>query len=309
MEPIIVNAANMFIYSLTGIGLRGTTHQATLARRAARALKQEVAQNDIFFSKKLKHALGLHRYDRGKKNSIIYINYKLRNNLLGISLMLAHEAVHTQTSQHEIDEELNARRVAILYFQDLTRLQWTFPAHDGSSMKSERLQRGFPVDKELTMSIQESCDDHHQLIDLVLQHPDYQEYIDTAWVRKSLQREWWGGLVNRWPSTRGFYVKLFAEESQKNASNTTLKMDNALAIKNILESLFKELQLAPNELAQSEKSWVIAFGKSVGGEQGMRNVRSALEPLLGDQKMKRELEALNRRLVFPILEPAGPPKL
>jgi hypothetical protein len=216
---------------------------------------------------------------------------------------LAHEAVHDQTSQHEIDEELNARRVAILYFQDLTRLQWPFPAHDGSVMKSVRLQRGFPVDKELGMSAQESCDDHGQLIDLVLKHPDYQKYIDAAWVRESLQREWWGGLMNRWPSTRGFYVKLLAEESQKNASNTALKMDNALVIKNILESLFKELQLAPNELAQSEKNWTIAFVNSVGGEQNLRIMRSALEPLLGDQKMKRELEALNLKHAFPILKP------
>jgi hypothetical protein len=72
MESIIVNAANMFIYSLTGIGLRGTTYQATLARRAVRALKQEVAQNDIFFSKLLKNNPGLHR--NYGENSVIYLN-------------------------------------------------------------------------------------------------------------------------------------------------------------------------------------------------------------------------------------------
>ncbi len=91
--------------------------------------------------------------------------------------------------------------------------------------RSIQLKRKSPADKVLNMSLQESCEKQRQLIDFLF-YADYGELIDTEWVRRNLDN--WGGLTNRWPEVRGFYVRALANRGL---------LGNVRGIKCVLESL------------------------------------------------------------------------
>jgi hypothetical protein len=294
MNTVIWNAVSMFISSPTGRGLRGTAYQASLAKRAAAGLRREIREGDIRFCKWLK-PLGQAR-QFADKDIIIFLNPSLRCDLAGASLMLVHEAVHHRAgNKDELTEELNCRRISVLYFQDLVRMRWKYNRRNRQTALSVPLLRGDRVDGHLQMSLQESFEAKNQLVDFVLagegrSDSDYKQSIDAGWVKQNM--DWWGGLANRWPGTRGFYVKLLARQGQQ----------NALLIKRILESLFEPFHPADGYTKfhgagsdSQEQQW-ISFGYRLGGSTGWQQVRSALAPLLNDPRQRAELERLDERL-------------
>lgn len=235
MDSTIWNAASMFIASPTGRSQRGTGHQRSLAKRVVQALKHEIHEGDIKFSNNVPHnALGNARLTESSGNIVITLKSSLKNDMAATSLMLVHEALHHHTiDHHPITEELDARRLSILYFQDLIRTSWMYKTKDGKMTSSIKLQRKSSTDKKLNMSLQESCDKHKQLIDFVF-YADYGRLVDTEWVRRNL--DYWGGLENRWPEIRGFYVRALAKRGT---------IGDARGIKRVLESLLKSHHPAP----------------------------------------------------------------
>ncbi len=125
MDSTIWNAVSMFIASPAGRSQRGTVHQRSLAKRVVQALKHEIHQDDIKYSdnmpnKRLGNVILFEKSD----NIIITLKSSLKNDMAATSLLLVHEALHID--HHSITEELDARRLTILYFQNLINTSWLY---------------------------------------------------------------------------------------------------------------------------------------------------------------------------------------
>jgi hypothetical protein len=299
METIIWNAVSMYISSPTGRGQRGTGYQVTLARRAAAGLRREIVEGDLRFCKWLT-GLGVSR-QLSDNDIIIFLNPSLRCDLPGASLMLVHEAVHHRTDNaDQLTEELNTRRISVLYFQDLVGAPWRYKRRDGATAFSPRLHRGGAVDNKLQLSIQESCEAGNQLVDFVLAgegKDGYRHLINANWVKTNV--DWWGGLTNRWPDTRGLYVNLLAAQGPQNAQ----------VIKRILESVlepftptagYTKFKSRSSADPDDERQRLIAFRYEAGKSDGWSKVKAALQPLLVDSRQKQELESIDERLGRPM---------
>jgi hypothetical protein len=114
-----------------------------------------------------------------------------------------------------------------------------------------------------------------QLVDYVLLIPYYtqKDYIDAKWIIDHLQL--WGGLKNRWPSTKGLYIRILA--NKKDCDYSPFDPYYSEAILKIMESV------------EQQKDWTEMLDKALDKTGGpddrattLRTLQIALDAL-GDR--------------------------
>lgn len=289
------DAASMLLASPVAQGKTLRPGYVKIARNAARALKREMGEGDVYYGNE-NSTLVRKGCNQQRCDYLISIDYKLSSSLPCTSIRLLHESAHLAWDGHTVDEELHCRRLEIAYFQNLLRTRWQFKTRSGQQEWSTRVRRGDAVDKSLQLTDMEQFDESHQLVDYVLRAPSYHESIDDAWIRNS--QHYWGGLTNRWPETRGLYVRKLAARGG---------MANARMTKAIVESLTRLGQFRPPpnyaspgyQMSQDGlSSFAILAAGGLGRQaaEGWRVVRKALRPLLVNEQEKAELRRIESDL-------------
>ena len=139
-----------------------------------------------------------------------YINSLPENQRLGaVSLELVHEAVHSVSNWRYLNEEVLARRLQILYYRELTRQgvldETTDPRHrvDGRSSFGSIRTPSRAFDGRATGSTRISC--------WTTPSPARATTATRStpgWIEENITR--WGGLHNRWATTKGYFVRTLA---------------------------------------------------------------------------------------------------
>lgn len=136
--------------------------------------------------------------------------------LAGTSLNIVHEAVHlVRDISSYPEEETVCRTLQLLYFQDLqTGVRYTSRITN-QSHTAKLLPEG--------TFLPSLIGDYHfrlqkyrlgQLIDQVLSMQTYRDYLTADFIRRSMR--WWGGIRNRWLTTRGYYLRVLADDGPAN---------------------------------------------------------------------------------------------
>jgi hypothetical protein len=127
----------------------------------------------------------------------IKINERFRFNVPATSIILAHEGLHRVINDHSLDEEILSREVQDDYYQELTI---------GVVCGKLGTVRIVNIPKEFADLRSWRAKD--QLIDYVLSMNIYLQKLTSGWVRQNITK--FGGLRNRWATTRGNYIRLLA---------------------------------------------------------------------------------------------------
>jgi hypothetical protein len=146
------------------------------------------------------------------------INGLPENQRLGaVSLELVHEGAHAATKFSKpsqlLYDELAARKLQIYYFQELSGPgvfnEASDPPGPGKRTEIIRLPTSGAFDRFRRQSEELKKD---QLIDHLLEIDSYNnaDYISADWVLTSLHN--WGGVRNRWPNTKGVYIRWLASK-------------------------------------------------------------------------------------------------
>ena len=147
--------------------------------------------------------------------------------LAACSCIFVHEATHLVRRIVSIpEEEVLCRTIEQLYFRELK----VGCAHD-SRVTGTRLTAQYtssvPYFSEYTD--RDARFTNSELIDNVFTFTEYREDLESRATAAFIVRSfpWWGGLTNRWPSTRGYYLRSLAARAE----------DYSEPILQILESL------------------------------------------------------------------------
>lgn len=156
-------------------------------------------------------------WQQGRAGHDLRINTTYFNNLtpavrLGrLSLLLVHEATHATVNFSKLYDEMAARMLPILYWRELSGPgvfnEANDPPRPGQGSSIVRLAPG----SLLEFDEQDRALSRDQLIDDILAIRTYtrSSYITPQWIIDNLNN--WRGLRNRWPQTRGLYVRLLAQ--------------------------------------------------------------------------------------------------
>jgi hypothetical protein len=172
--------------------------------------------------------------------------------LAAVSLVLAHEAVHMVHDRNLVEEETICRTLQLLYFDDLLQGQ-TYTSVVTNRAHCARLTAAsgdlsFII---TTYQTQAQWRRRGQLVDHFLgKTRTYHRGVTADFVRRSI--DWWGGLQNRWLTTKGLYLRALALEPR----------DDSELILRILRSF------------QSAAEWQTA--RRMVGEDNMDSLRRAL---------------------------------
>jgi hypothetical protein len=109
-----------------------------------------------------------------------------------------------------------------------------------------------------------------QLVDFVVDIKTYRaaDYLNAQWVVDNLAN--WGGPRNRWPSTKGRYVKVLAK---------SLDPHYASRILDIMESV------------EHRADWDVMMAKA----GSLRTIQIALEDVAADRRLSPRVAGLQRR--------------
>jgi hypothetical protein len=165
-----------------------------------------------------------------------------KDRIPAISLTLVHEAVHAllnaKSGGARLESEVAARRLEIEYHDELSTSKGVFncfavtPAAQDDYTKVET-----PLRSVKTQSKWLAKD---QLADYVLGFDSYREYInDPEWIVKNI-RTIWGGINNRWATTKGLSIRALISDDRAQAdigSEKGVSADRQALILEIMESI------------------------------------------------------------------------
>lgn len=208
----IAEAIDLFRYS-------STVAANARARAVAQTLLDLYRRDEIGF-----HNLGRPRHHgeflAGRPGHDLQLNINFFNHLpeavrlARLSLLLVHEGTHSTVDfagrfDQWLYDEMAARMVPILYYQELSGPgvfnEHADPPRPGH-VRVVRLGPGsLPEFERQSRALRRG-----QLIDDILSISTYQtdDYITPPWIANNLAN--WGGLRNRWPETRGLYIRVLA---------------------------------------------------------------------------------------------------
>jgi hypothetical protein len=138
-----------------------------------------------------------------------------RRNVIITSLLLVHEALHHVLSSPYISEEVEARRLEILYYSELERPGVRFGAH--------LYQTGGDIVDPTTVARREHLR-NDQLVDSIIRIPTYGHSPDlnAEWVRSRFEA--WGGIANRWNHTKARYIQILLEDSSEENTDYLIRI-------------------------------------------------------------------------------------
>ena len=160
-------------------------------------------------------------------NSTTYATAAHQGRLAASSCNIVHEAVHLA---HQInsypEEEVLCRTIQLFYFRELTTGR-TYRSRVTGSQLTARYTPTTPFFQTYQNRLVRLAS--RDLIDNVFNIDGYRRDLETAPTAAFVARSfaWWNGLRNRWPSTRGYYLRSLASQSH----------DYAHKILEILESI------------------------------------------------------------------------
>lgn len=199
----IRDAITLFQYSKTAAMGRGPSVLATL---------QNLFKDDEvgFHAMRRKTLRG--QYLKGRDGYDLQVNPEFlmhlapRERLAALSLVLVHEATHATVDFRKLYDELAARLLPVAYYRELSGAgvynEAADPPVPGKPSGIIRIsQVSFPEFQAQSDALKKD-----QLIDYILDNDTYtdSDYIDEQWVFENLTN--WGGIGNRWPSTKALYI-------------------------------------------------------------------------------------------------------
>ena len=200
----------------------------------------------------------------------IYINrLPGATRVAGLSLLLVHEATHATVDFTKLYDEMAARMLPIQYYRELSGPgvfnEANDPPRPGTSSIVRLSPAGFPEFEEQSKALR-----REQLIDYVLAIRTYTRptYITPQWIADNLTH--WGGLRNRWPQTRGLYIRLLAQSA---------------------DIYFTRLILDVMESVERRTDWV----KMMDGAGSLRSIQIALDDLSARSQYAQRVVALEGR--------------
>lgn len=136
--------------------------------------------------------------------------------LAGTSLNIVHEAVHLVRDIGSYpEEETVCRTLQMLYFQDLQvgvryTSRITGQPHTAKLLPEGTFLPSLIADYIFRLRKYQLG----QLIDQVLSLETYRAWLTADFIRRSIR--WWGGIRNRWLTTRGYYLRVLADDGPAN---------------------------------------------------------------------------------------------
>ena len=139
-----------------------------------------------------------------------------KERLGSLSLLLVHEGVHAAVNFSDLYSEMAARILSIHYYRELAGPgvfnEADDPPQPGKQWGIIRIiPSNFPG-----LQAQSDALKRDQLLDYILSIKTDKgetyttpQYIDAQWIIDKLQ--FWGGLKNRWATTKGLYIRLLAK--------------------------------------------------------------------------------------------------
>ena len=188
----------------------------------ARKLQEYRDSGEIGFDPLSPATYGVSYQNRWGDN--VRVNSAYEGNVGATSLVLAHEGVHRITNTSSFDEEVACFEFQIMYYNELLAgVSYTSPATGTMAIAHTNASiLGAPSETDKARKWHMN----KQLVDFVLAKPIYQDKINAHWVKSHLTQ--WGGLKNRWATSRGVFVRALAANTD--TANGSLILD-------ILESI------------------------------------------------------------------------
>jgi hypothetical protein len=189
--------------------------------------------------------------------------------LASLSLLLVHEATHATVHFERLYDEMASRMLPILYYRELSGPgvfnEANDPPRPGTSSIVRLSSDDLPNFEEQSQALQRD-----QLVDLILSIRSYTRprYITPQWIVDNLNH--WRGLRNRWPATRGLYIRVLAQS-----------VDNYFtrAIIDIMESI------------DNRNDW----NTMMDAAGSLRSIQIALDDLSAQRQYGDRVVALERR--------------
>lgn len=242
----IYDAINLFKFSRVGQGNSHIPGDAEYQQRYRRLAQEIVAKlwrlwsaDEIGFFKLAQTRLGESARQTGPDIRVnnqlepamtvgTYTTAAEQGKLAACSAILVHEATHLVRHIASLPEEDTlCRTIQVLYFQELKQGRTYRSRVAGAQCTARYLQTTrWYGSQQRNLNRFNSKD----LVDYVLSIEVYRRDLETprtaAFIARSLS--WWGGLRNRWPSTKGYYLRSLASQTGR---------DYAPPILEILESI------------------------------------------------------------------------
>jgi hypothetical protein len=142
--------------------------------------------------------------------------------IASLSNVLVHEAAHLCMFLSSFEEEVRCRLLEMDYYSQLRHGIWL---DDGRSVRFVAYSIGDdPVRREYRYGYYLKG----QLIDVILNSGTYSDDLTEKWVRANIYE--WGGIANRWTTSKGHFIRVLAKRKDESGHNASL-------ILRILESI------------------------------------------------------------------------
>jgi hypothetical protein len=216
MSVDIYDAINAFAASETGKGRRGTAVQRRRAIAVLRKLWQLWGEDEIGFHD-LERLFGDSHEWRFWTDDIRLGISTTGGDVAAASVTLVHEALHLVEDMSYVDEELACRQLQLLYYPELLPPGTLF-----SNRRRRRVRAIITVGtgREQSLSDQSRFAARDQLVDYVINIRTYADSLEVDWVARHARD--WGGLSNRWGSTKGEFLRVLGGDHDASAEQAGL---------------------------------------------------------------------------------------
>ncbi|MDX1389530.1 MAG: hypothetical protein R3344_10100 [Acidobacteriota bacterium] len=226
-DPAIYDAINIFKYSPVGRGARTVGGDPEYQARYANLIERSIdvlwalwSDDELGYADVGDSTFGQHKEGRWGTDIRIsdryrpdvgaaYTNAVNQAKVAATSLILSHESIHRAHDRPYVEEEVACRTVQNLYYHDLVQgIRYT--SRVSGTPCVAKLESNSPALEGLLWTYDIRIRKHgwRQTVDLVVNNPTYGQHLDVDFVTRSAN--WWGGLENRWPTTRGHYLRVLA---------------------------------------------------------------------------------------------------
>jgi hypothetical protein len=157
----------------------------------------------------------------------IRISERFRGHVAVVAVLLSHEGCHLLRDvrlSDKVEQEVICRTLGVCLYRDLipgVSITASAPEWRGSSPPSATMTRAvrertvrisLPArDAPIELSTQNQRIQANRLIDWIVSI-GYASLLRAAWINRSI--DWWGGLRNREPATKGHYLRCLAAEGE-----------------------------------------------------------------------------------------------
>lgn len=229
-------------------------------------------------------------------NSQHFPHLPAKEQLGAISLTLVHEGAHA-TAEFEprsLNGEHAARILPIYYYRELSGPgvfnEANDPLHPGKQWGTIRITPNTVSGSEYQAESDALKKD--QLLDLILSNTTYADYIKGEWIIDKLQL--WGGLKNRWLTTRGLYIRVLARDRFRLSAKEIVYPYYTAAILDIMESV------------ERRDEWTVMMKEAMKEAGALRTIQLALDDISASQQFSARIVQLERKWGVRLTE--EPPK-